>query len=269
MRLNSGARTLGLALGLAVLLSLGAAAALVLIGQRPDAPDESLLRVQRSGRLVVGIDPSYPPFESLSPQGTLQGYDVDLAQAIADRLSVQPVFVSLDVGGIYEAVMAGKLDVAISSLAPAPEYTERLSFSHAYFNAGQVIVVRGNGEGVRELRDLDGQVVGVEASSEGDVRLRELAPQVGRLDVHPYSSQEALFDGFRRGEVTALVVDRVAAMMQAQREGGTVTDVPLSDEPFVIVSRRWDSTLSSAIDQALADLQKSGYLGGLEAKWLR
>jgi len=254
----------------AVALILVLATSVMLLWSRGGATqDESLQRVQRLGKLTVGIDPSYPPFEYLSAEGEIEGYDVDLARTIARGLGVEPDFVSLDSGGLYDAVVAGKLDAAISSLEPAPEYADQLVFSHPYFNAGQVLLVRSGQGGVKNLRDLQGETVGVEASSEGDLKLRDLAPSVPKLKVRPFSTQEMLFDALRRREIAAAVVDRVAALPETRRTGSGIVGDPLTDVPFVIVSRRSDATLSQALDEGLTKLEREGFLRLLEDKWLR
>lgn len=219
--------------------------------------------------LVVGLDPSYPPFEYLGAQGTPEGYDVELAEALAESIGVKPVFVSLDFNSLYDAIKSGKLDVAISSLEPAPEYLDQLRFSRPYYNAGQVLLVDQGFEGARELRDLAGYTVGVEASSEGDLKLRELTPQISGLRVHAYSTQEALFEALSDGEVAGAVTDRVAAAIQSHRVGGTVVGPAITDVPFVVVARRCDVSLADALDRSLEELDSRGFLAELEGKWLR
>ena len=66
--------------------------------------------------MTVGLDPSYAPFEVVDGQGNLDGFDVDLTRAVAERLGVKASLVSIDFGGIYDALEVGKFDVIILGL---------------------------------------------------------------------------------------------------------------------------------------------------------
>ena len=101
-----------------LILALVAAGVLVWLGQqRP--PDRYLEDIRTRGTLRVGIDPTYPPFESVR-DGQVVGYDVDLARAIAADLGVTLDVKALALDTLYDALAAGNVDVLVSAAADSP-----------------------------------------------------------------------------------------------------------------------------------------------------
>jgi polar amino acid transport system substrate-binding protein len=125
--------------GLIVLLLVIVAVGLLL---RAREDDGTLARVQATGELRVGLDASFPPFETLDAGGNIVGLDADLARAIATALGAEPVFVNVGFDGLYDALQIGRIDVVISGLPYDPRRTQDVNYSQPYFNAGQVLVVR-------------------------------------------------------------------------------------------------------------------------------
>ncbi|MBI2955535.1 MAG: amino acid ABC transporter substrate-binding protein [Chloroflexi bacterium] len=231
--------------------------------------DKSLQRVKEAGELIVGIDPSYPPFAAIDGQGRLVGYDVDLAEYVARQLGVRAGFVSIDIGSIQDGLLAKKFDVIVSSLPPFPEFTKKISYSRPYFNAGQVLVVNEETDNAAGLDDLDGKTLGVEGGSAADVEMRKLVGQSLDIAIRPYQTAEALLSTLKAGGVDAAAVDVVTAMEFARREKGVkIIGKPLTMEPFVIAVRRDDAALLNEIDGALFEAENDGTADTLLQKWL-
>ena len=131
-----------------------------LVGCREQDP--FLRRVQEAGVLRVGLDPSWPPFESVDERGEVVGLDVDLARAIGYRLGVEVALVPSGWEGLYGALFAGQFDAIISALPYDPWRTREAAYSISYFNAGPVIVTGG---AIERPGDLAGRTVHVEYGS--------------------------------------------------------------------------------------------------------
>src|SRR5947208_2091543 len=97
-----------------IVIALGLLGVLTWLGQQR-TPDRFLDKIRASGVLRVGIDPTYPPFESLN-NGKVEGYDAALASAIASDLNVRVEFVPLALDSLYDALTAEKVDLLISAL---------------------------------------------------------------------------------------------------------------------------------------------------------
>src|SRR5438876_5559009 len=121
---------------LIILSTLGLLAVAVWAGQqRP--PDPFLKDIEKRGVLRVGIDPTYPPFEAVR-NGKIEGYDVELARALAGGLGVGVEFVPLALDTVYDALAAGKVDVLVSALPFVYEQQKDVRYSVPYYQAGQV-----------------------------------------------------------------------------------------------------------------------------------
>lgn len=232
-------------------------------------PDLSLERLKQTGKLVIGIDPSYPPFEGYDEKGQLVGYDVDLSAELASRLGAQPSFVAIDMGGIIDALIAKKIDVIISSLSPYPEYSKQLAYSHAYFDAGQVIVVRADSTEVTSVDDLKGKAITLESGSGADLEMSKHTKRLEGSAVRPMMTAQQALSEVREGRADAAVVDAISALeFVRSNQSLKIAGRPITDEPFVIAVRRQDQALLKAIDRILAEMQADGSLDRLQKKWL-
>ncbi|HET6313848.1 MAG TPA: ABC transporter substrate-binding protein, partial [Chloroflexia bacterium] len=159
-------------LNIAVVLALLAVSALVWLGQQKP-PDRFLERIRQTGTLRVGMDPTYPPFDVVQ-DGQVRGYDAALAQAIARDLGVQVEFKTLALDTLYDALIAGNVDMLVSALPPIPERQADVRYSVPYYQSGQVLVVRSGEKAIIGIGGLAGKKVGVELGSNADTEARRL-----------------------------------------------------------------------------------------------
>lgn len=87
----------------------------------------------------VGTDATYPPFESVNPQGQIVGFEVDYMKALCEKMKVTCTFQNQDWDGIIPALLAGKFDVIISSMNETPARAKRVLFSDVYYATSPVI----------------------------------------------------------------------------------------------------------------------------------
>lgn len=236
---------------------------------RHPGEDPSLKRVREAGKLRVGLDPSYPPFGNVDASGRLDGLDVDLARELAERLGVAAEFVTLDVGGLLDAVVARQCDVAIG-IAPVRDFLKDLRYSRPYFNAGQVLVVRADTAKAGSTRPVGpGQVVGVESGSGADLQGALVAERLGKPELRRVTSVDALKAELAAGQLDGIVLDAVTAYELLKTQPGLALGAgPLTREPYVIAVHRYDAALLKQIDATLDALEREGYLQGLVKKWL-
>ncbi len=222
-----------------------------------EATDKLWAEIQARGALRVGMDASFPPFETINAQGEFVGYDVSLARELAHRLGLEAVFVNIHFDGLYDALLDGKCDVIISALPYDRDLTQDVTYSISYFNAGQMLVVRADAA-VAGLRDLQGQRVAVQLGSEAHYAVAEQARRWPTLQVMTtYTAAEAL-DALVQGQAAGAVTDAVTALafVRDHPETRLATEL-LSD---VIAMPRSSPRLARAVSQALATLLAEGYL---------
>jgi len=283
-----------------IILILGAVALGLLARGREN--DKTLERVRATGELRVGLDASFPPFESLDAEGNVLGFDADLAHAIAARLGAEPVFVNVGFDGLYDALWAGRVDVIISGLPYDPRRTQDVNYSTPYFNAGQVLVVRAddvpNGSAGIPIPAKSTPIlsagttrsagtpipsagiptrsagipipakIAVEWGSLADMEARRLQGTVGDIETLPQPTAQDALNALVAGQADAAITDAVSAyqFMGGSDEEVRIAEV-LTDEPYVIATRVKSRRLAQAIDDALTDLRDSGALDELIETW--
>jgi ABC-type amino acid transport substrate-binding protein len=233
----------------------------------PPKTDATWARIQQEGILRVGLDPSFPPFESDDGSGNLSGLDIALVQAMAQRWNIQVKFVYSGFDGLYDSLQAGQFDLIISALPYDPTKTEDVNFSHSYFNGGPVIVVRADDPRAASLYDLAGQRVAVELGSRGDSVARHWQRRL-RLDVRALDTPLDALRAVKDSQVSAALVDPIAFFDFAKTETGLKSvGKNLADELYVIAVRKDSPILLEQINAAIDAMKVDGTLEGMKKRW--
>lgn len=245
--------------------------------------DRTWTRIQETGVWRVGMDPSFPPFENLdATTGRPVGFDVDLAQAIAEHWGVRVEFIGVGFDQLLDAVAAHRIDSALSALPIMPHRTREVRFSEPYIEAGLVLAASSEkaaefaaasrrAEGGAWLGEvLAGRRLAVEWGSEGDALVRAAQAQAGSpVQLVLRDSAEAALAAVAAAEADAAIVDAISLAL-FNRAGGRLTIVgpPLRSDPYAIVVPADAPDLLRQVNAALAALRADGSLAGLKARWL-
>jgi polar amino acid transport system substrate-binding protein len=253
-------RTGAVMVSLLMLLLLGSTAC--------TSPDSSWERVSNAGVLVVGLDPTFPPFEN-ADEGELVGLDVDLARALGRELGVSVEFRYLGYDGLYDGLATKQVDVLLSALVVDETKRDDFAFSDPYFNAGQFLVVVKEGSTINSYTDLVGQTVAVELGAEGHVQAIRWERQLVNLATLPLNTAEEALAAVVDGRAQAAVVDHVSGRLYLQANPSLhLLPEPVTVEPYALVTRHEDGALLEQLNEALAHLEESGELGEIIGRWL-
>lgn len=233
--------------------------------------DATWERAQRDDMLVVGIDPSFPPF-GIFGEDHVEGLDADLAQALANEMGITNVrLVVLGYDGLYDTLALGFVDVLISALQPEPRRKGVVLYTKPYFDAGQVFVGHANIPLPESFEDLAGQSVAVELGAEGDSQARKWLDD---FDSRPFellrlidakTALQAVVDG----QADVALVDGISAHLFVKNHPEmAVSSTPLISDPYVMAVRRSDWRLYLELSQALYRLRRTGQLEKIIARWL-
>jgi len=228
--------------------------------------DGTLTQIQQRGSLRVGLDASFPPFETMTAEGTIVGIDVDIATAIADELGVTTEFVNIGFDGLYDALLARRVDMVISGLPYDPRWTQDVAYSHSYYNAGQMLVVRQNESAIQEVSDLAGQTIAIEWGSGADMEARRLAKLHENITISRQETAEAAISALLKGTADAAIVDAVTGTRAFPR--GLTIITYLTHEPYVAAVHIDSHDLLTALNEAFTTLQDTGRLDEILVNWL-
>lgn len=115
-----------------------------MIGQA-EATDPVLEKIQKSGKLVIGLSADYPPYEfhaTVNGKDQVVGADISMGEKIAEDLGVKLVVEELGFDALLGALNTGKIDLIISGMSPTPERQKEVNFSDSYITINQRVVVR-------------------------------------------------------------------------------------------------------------------------------
>ena len=229
--------------------------------------DETWLKMQERGSWRVGMDPSFPPFESLDAEGAPIGYDVELAREIAAEWGLEAEIVAVGFDSLLDALLVDRVDAVISAFPYNARMTKDVHYSPPYFEAGVRLVV-GADAAYEEVADLDGGTVAVEWGSRGDAIARRLQREGAGFTRLPFDSSEKAIEALVSGASDGLLIDGVTLRL-AQGEGKLIRGVgaALDEDPYVIAVSIKAQKLQGALFGALAALEENGQLDLLEDRW--
>jgi len=141
---------------IALRIALAASAAMLAIGAA-QAQEKTI---------KIGTEGAYPPFNNLTSDGKLVGFDIDIANALCDEMKVKCEFVTSDWDGIIPALQAGKFDAIVASMSITDERKQKVDFSDKYYNTPSAVVGPKDSD-IKEISKagLAGKTVGVATST--------------------------------------------------------------------------------------------------------
>ncbi|MGB7251069.1 MAG: basic amino acid ABC transporter substrate-binding protein [Phormidesmis sp.] len=217
--------------------------------------------------LSVGTEPGFPPFESLSPSGEIEGFDIDLMSAIAEKAGKTVEFESLPFDGLIPALQGGTIDAAISGMTITDERQETVDFSDPYFKAGLAIAVAEGNTEIKTLDDLEGKRIAAQIGTTG----AETSNSVEGATVTTFDSAPLALQELANGNVDAVVNDAPAtldAIATGNIPGIEVVGELLTEEFYGIALPK-DSENIEAINTALEEIKSDGTYAELYQKWFQ
>jgi polar amino acid transport system substrate-binding protein len=230
--------------------------------------DATWQAMQARGVWRVGMDPSFPPFESLDADGRPLGFDVELAQRLAAEWAMDVEIVPIGFDSLVDALQAAKIDAIVSAYPYDARLTRDVAFSQPYFDAGLRLAVRV-GAPIEGPEDLAGKRVAVEWGSEGDMMGRQWQRAGVDLALVPFETpQDAVAALIAGTDVDALLVDNVT-LRQAEAAGAPLTAAGphVTSSPYVVVVPRQAFELLAKVNAGLNRLQDVSELAALEQVW--
>lgn len=264
------------------LLGASVIAAMALVGAGCGSDDESSSEGDSSGseasisppadlinegEFTVCTDPTYPPLESLDESGEYVGFDIGMAEGVAEKWGVEPAFQETAFAGILPALDAGRCDVAWSGLFVDPKRTETFGAVPYQETASVLMVQAGNPADISSPEDLAGKTVVSQNGSNLLKLANEISDQNEANGLEPSNVQG--YDKFNEA-IQQLIVGRADAVVtqdidsaarEAQQPGQFEIAYTFDDaETFAAYYAADNTELGSKLYEALVQLQQEGEL---------
>ena len=219
---------------------------------------------------AVGTDAAYAPFESQNEKGEIVGFDIDVVRAVAQKAGIEVKFVNTPWEGIFNALKQGDRDLLVSSITITDERRQSMDFSEPYFDAHQLIAVRGDSK-VTRFQDLEPLRVGVQTGTTGDETISKLqgknSPNIKRFESTPLALKE-----LESGGIDAVVADNGVVINYVANNAASrfrmVNDAAFVPEQYGIAVRKGDAALLAKVNQGLAAIRADGTYDRIHAKYL-
>ncbi|MCI4660426.1 MAG: transporter substrate-binding domain-containing protein [Neomegalonema sp.] len=254
----------------------------LLLAAMPSASQagEVLDRIRSNGKVVIATTTGYPPQSFMGPNGRLQGFDIDVARAIAERLGVAAEFATTTFAAIAGGDWRGRWDIAVASLSPTKTRTDALDFPAIYYFTPAALVVPETDTAISRTYDANGKRFAVAAATSYEAYLRgELhfatreAPRFRQrikkvAGIETFANDLAALEAVAAGKVDA-GISALPTILEAQRSGLGVKVVggPLFLEPLGVAIEKGDRELAVKLGQIVSDLRRSGSLSKLSEQW--
>jgi ABC-type amino acid transport substrate-binding protein len=216
-----------------------------------------------SAPLRVASDLDNKPFAFVDEEGEAAGRDVQMMQAVAQRMGREIEWVPMPYEELLPAAREGKVDVVCATLGVTPERAREVDFSRPYFRTELVAVTLAGPAAPTCIADLSGRSVAAGAGTTSARAVSMRAPAAHLVTGSKTGSTAG--DRLLSGEVVAVVMDGPAAEALIARSGGKLARLPESfgPEDYALVLPR-GSALRERLDAALADCERDGTLARLD-----
>ena len=206
------------------------------------------------GVLTMSTNAAFPPYEMTNDAGEFEGIDVEIAQAIAEKLGLELQVDDMDFDAALMAAQNGKSDMVMAGVTVNEERLAVMDFSDSYATGVQVIIVK-EGSDVT-LDNLGDQMIGVQRGTTGEIYCTD---DYGSEHVTSYDNGITAVQALQNGQVDCVVIDKAPAQAFVEANTGlTILDTEYVTENYAIGFAKGNTALVEAVNAALAELTEDG-----------
>ena len=230
-----------------------------------------LEKIQKNGKLVVGMSADYAPYEfhyiDENGKDVIGGFDVDIANEIANKIGVDLVIQEMDFDALVSALPAGKVDLVISGMNPTEERAKVVDFSDIYYNSQHGILVRTeDADKYQTFADLEGAKVGVQL---GSTQEKIAKTEIPNVNLQQLSNINNLILELKAGKVDAIVMEKPVAEMAVKSNPELAVGKPIYEEQTggnAVGIAKNNPQLLAKVNEVITELNESGKMDEYIAK---
>lgn len=222
-----------------------------------------LEKIQKNGKLVVGMSADYAPYEfhyiDENGKDVIGGFDVDIANEIANKIGVNLVIQEMDFDALVSSLPAGKVDLVISGMNPTEERAKVVDFSEVYYNSKHGILVRAeDADKYQTFADLEGAKVGVQL---GSTQEKIAKTEIPNVNLQQLSNINNLILELKAGKVDAIVMEKPVAEMAVKSNPELAVGKPIYEEQTggnAVGIAKNNPQLLAKVNEVITELNESG-----------
>jgi polar amino acid transport system substrate-binding protein len=236
------------------------------------AKKSTLEAVLKEGKLRVGFDSGYMPFEMTNQKGRYVGFDIDIAKEMAKAMGVKFIPVNTAWDDIIPSLTTGKFDIIISGMTVTQERNLKISFADPYIIVGQTILINKKHEGkIKSYTDLNypTYIVTSQSGTTGEQAVKRLIPKCTykSFETEPEAALEVV-----NGKSDAFVYDLpYCVVFMAQQGAGKLVflDKPFTFEPLAWAIQKSDPDFMNWLNNFLNQIKNDGRYDRIYNKWIK
>ena len=221
----------------------------------------------------IGVEGAYPPFSKTTKDGNLEGFDIDIANALCKEMDVNCKLVKQDWDGIIPALLARKYDAIVASMSMTDERKEKVAFTNRYYQSPARFIHK-KGDAVEISKEgLKGKTVGVQRGTVSD---KFITGEFGDdVNIKRYGTQEEAYLDLNAGRVDLIFADAFVLLEYLNSDkgkpyefiGDSYSDPKYFGEGIGIALRKKDKDLKENFNKAIKAIRDNGTYDSIRKKY--
>lgn len=224
------------------------------------------LTTVNAGKLTMSTNAEFPPYETTTDSGELEGIDIDVAAAVAEKLGLELQVDDMDFDAALLAAQNGKSDMVMAGVTVTDERLKVMDFSDTYAEGIQSIIVKEDSP-IASPDDLADKMIGTQRGTTGYLYCSD---DFGEDAVVAYDNGLTAVQALNNGQVDAVVIDNEPAKAYVESNPGLkILDTSYTEEDYAIGMNKSNTALLEAVNAALEELKADGTLQAIVDKYIK
>ncbi len=236
-----------------------------------ETASETTSEALSDGKLIVGTNAEFPPFEYLGDDGNPDGFDIALIKAIGEKLGAEVEIQNMEFGSLITSI-GSKIDVSIAGMTITEERKNAVDFSDPYYDAVQFVLLPTDST-VAAKADLLGKNIGCQLGTTGEYLIDDLIAEDGATQKKSYNKAVDAVNDLLNGRVDAVIIDKNPAQVFAENYSDQIkltdgADFGFEAEQYAIALPKGDTALAEQINKALSEIKADGTFDSLVKQYI-
>lgn len=223
----------------------------------------------QEGKLIMSTNAAFPPYEMTNDAGNFIGIDVEVAQAIADKLGLELVIDNMEFTAALEAAQKGKSDMVMAGVTVNEDRLTVMDFSDSYATGVQVVIVKEGSDVTMD--NLGEKMIGTQMGTTGYIYASDTPENGGYGEDHviAYDNGITAVQALMNGQIDAVIIDNAPAQAFVESNPGlTLLEGEWVIENYAIGFAKGNTELKEAVNKALAELIADGTVQQIVDKYI-
>lgn len=216
--------------------------------------------------LTMGTSADFAPFESRNPAGEIEGFDIDLANYIAEELGYKLEIEDMKFDGLIGALQTDRVDMVLAGMSATEKRDKNVDFSTPYNHSGEMFITLKDSD-ITSLEAIEGKTVGVQLGTiqeEGAKKLQETVD----FEIKPLDNATTLIQELLTNRIDVAYIDKSVATGYITEQDLAGFDDPTTSSPGMAVAFPEGSDMIEDVNKVLKEMEENGKLEELKEKWL-